>query len=373
MTNPVFEKIKKNFGFGFMRIRTVNDKIDFDNATQMIDKFMDSGFNYFDTAHSYLKRRSQTTLKRCLTSRYPRESYVLADKLSSPFFEKEEDIRPLFQQQLDECGVEYFDIYLMHAQDRYSYEKYKKCGAYDVVAELKEQGKIKCFGISFHDKAEVLDKILTENPQIEVVQIQFNYADFDDASVESEKCYNVCRKHNKPIIVMEPVKGGMLARVPEEAQKVIDALGGGSAASYALRFAASYDGVFMVLSGMTNMDIMNENIGFMSDFKPLNDAEYDAINKVRDILKNQKMIACTACGYCLDGCPAKIRIPELFACMNNKKVWNLWNTEYYYDMHTKGAGKAKDCIGCRKCESICPQHLPISELMKEVSEEYDKE
>lgn len=370
MNNPVFEKIKKNFGFGFMRIRTVDDEIDFDNATQMVDAFMEAGFNYFDTAHMYLKKRSESTLRKCLTSRYPRESYVLADKLSSPFFDTEADIRPLFQKQLAECGVDYFDIYLMHAQDRESFIKYKRCRAYEIALELKKEGKLNCFGISFHDKAEVLEQILTEYPQIEVVQIQFNYADFDDAAIESKKCYDVCRKFGKPVIVMEPIKGGMLARLPDEAEAIFHELGG-TAASFALRFAASFDGVIMVLSGMTNMDIMNKNIEFMSNFEPLSQEEFEAVDKVRNIFRNQKMIACTACNYCTDGCPKNIRIPELFACMNGKKVWNLWNTGYYYGIHTHDGGKASDCIACKKCENACPQHLPISELMKEVSAEFD--
>lgn len=368
-----FENVKKNFGFGCMRLPRKGPLIDHAEFSKMIDAFMEAGFNYFDTAHGYMEMRSETALKKCLTSRYPRESYILVDKLSDGFFKKESQIRPFFEKQLKACGVEYFDFYLMHAQNATNFEKYKACRAYETAFELKAEGKIRHVGLSFHDKANVLEQILTEYPEIEVVQIQFNYLDYEDESVEGRKCYEVCRKFNKPVIVMEPVKGGSLVNLPDEAKQVLADLNGGSPASYAIRFAASFEGIFMVLSGMGNMDMLTENIGFMKDFKPFTDEEYAAVRKVCDIMNAQNLIPCTACRYCVDGCPVNIPIPELFACMNDKKQFKNWNADYYYkEVHTKEKGKASDCIGCGKCEAACPQHLPIRKLLKDVAKEFGK-
>ena len=373
MSNKFFSEIKKNFGFGCMRLPMKNNEVDYAEFTKMVDTFIENGFNYFDTAHGYVSGKSETALRDCLTSRYPRSAYILTDKLSTHHFNKQEEIRPLFESQLAACGVEYFDFYLMHAQDANIYEKYKKLHAYETALEFKKEGKIKHFGISFHDKADVLDKILTEYPQVEVVQIQFNYVDYEDASVESRKCYEVCEKHGKPVIVMEPVKGGSLVQLPDAAKEILDGLHGGSPASYAIRFAASFPNVMTVLSGMGDMDMMSENIGFMKDFVPLNDTEKKAIEQVCEIFRSQNLIPCTACRYCTERCPQNISIPDLFACLNAKKQFNNWNTDYYYEnIHTKNGGKASDCIKCGKCEQICPQHLEIRRLLIDVANEFDK-
>ena len=233
----------------------------------MVDTILEQGFNYFDIAHGYLNGKSELALKECLTSRHKREEYILTDKLTMPYFNKQEDIRPFFESQLEACGVEYFDFYLMHAQSKDIFAHFKKCHAYETALELKEEGKICHFGISFHDKAEVLEEILKEYPQIEVVQIQFNYVDYEDPAVESRKCYEVCRKYNKPAIIMEPVKGGNLVNLPEDAKKILDDLHGGSTASYAVRFAASFEGVMMVLSGMSNLEQMKDNLSYMKEFE----------------------------------------------------------------------------------------------------------
>lgn len=366
------ENIKKNFGFGCMRLPTVGEEIDYAAFSKMIDTFMESGFNYFDTAHVYHGGKSETALRDCLVKRYPRENFVFVDKLSTHCFTKQEEIRPLFEKQLESCGLEYFDIYLMHAQNVTIYEKFKSCQAYETALQFLAEGKIKHFGISFHDKAEVLEQILTEYPQVEVVQLQFNYVDYDDPSVESRKCYEVCRKYGKPVIVMEPVKGGSLVNLPKEALDVLKEAGNGSPASFAIRFAAGFDGIMMVLSGMSNMQQLEDNISYMKDFVPLSEAEQKAIKKVCDIFHSMDLIPCTACRYCVDGCPKKILIPDLFACMNAKKQFENWNTGYYYhNVHTAKNGKASDCIGCGKCEAICPQKLPIRTLLKDVAAAFE--
>ena len=369
-----FEKIKGNFGFGCMRLPMKDGEVDTDEFSRMVDAFLEAGFNYFDTAHGYLDGKSETALRESLTSRYPRERYVLTNKLSSHFFNSQEEIRPLFRKQLEACGVEYFDFYLMHAQNKDVFEKYKRCRAYETALELRDEGKIRHMGLSFHDKAVVLDQILTEYPQVEVVQIQLNYVDFEDPSVESRKCLEVCRAHGKPAIIMEPVKGGSLVNLPQEAQWVFDALKGGSYASYAIRFAASQEGVMMVLSGMGNMDMMRDNVSYMRDFKPLDDREREAVAEVCTIFRSQGLIPCTACRYCTERCPKGIDIPALFACMNRKKVFNNWNSVYYYQNVLTGNGtKASDCLKCGRCEEICSQHLKIRELLTEVAAEFEKE
>lgn len=367
-----FDNVKKNFGFGCLRLPMRDGEVDTAAFSRMVDAFLDAGFNYFDTARSYLDGKSETALKACLTSRHPRERYILTDKLTHGFFQTEADIRPLFESQLEACGVDYFDFYLMHAQNTQYFREFKACRAYETAFALKEEGKIRHVGISFHDRAEVLEQILNEYPQIEVVQIQFNYADYEDAAVESRKCYEVCVRRGKPVFVMEPVKGGVLANLPAEGKAILDALDGGSPASYAIRFAASFPGIRMVLSGMSNMEQLTDNLSFMRDFQPLNEAEMEAIGKVRDVFRSLNLIGCTACRYCVAGCPQNILIPELFGAMNAKRAYNDWNSGWYYTVHTQDNGKASDCVQCGNCEQTCPQHLPIRSLLKQVAETFEK-
>ncbi len=362
----------KKLAFGCMRLPMKDSEVDYDEFNKMIDYFIENGFNYFDTAHGYINGKSEIAIRECLSKRYERDKFVLTDKLTQNYFQKEEDIIPFFENQLKWCGVEYFDYYLMHAQDKGNYNHFIECNAYEVAKKLKEKGKIKHLGISFHDSADFLEKILKEHPEIEIVQIQLNYVDYESASVQSKECYEVCRKYNKPVLVMEPVKGGGLVNLPEKAKKEFDKLNSNlSYASYAIRFAASLDGVYKVLSGMSNFEQMKDNVSYMKEFVPLNEKEYETINNVTKILKNIGGIPCTSCRYCVEGCPKKITIPDLFSCYNAKKQFNDWNSGMYYRISTREKGKASDCIKCGKCEKVCPQHLKIRELLEEVAKTFE--
>lgn len=367
------EGVKKKFGFGCMRLPMKGDEVDVAQMNQMVDYYLENGFNYFDTAHGYLQGKSEKALKTCLTDRYSRDAYILTNKLTNFYFKTNEEIRPFFEQQLKDCGVTYFDYYLMHAQSEEIFKHFKKCRAYEKAFELKAEGKIKHVGISFHDRAEVLEQILNEYPQIEVVQIQFNYLDYEDPAVESRKYYEVCCKHGKPVIVMEPVKGGNLVNLPPEAKQVLEDLHGGSPASYAIRFAAGFSGIKMVLSGMSSIEQMQDNVSYMKEFEPLSETELKAVEQVCAIIRGKNLIPCTACRYCVEGCPKKISIPDLFACMNTKQLYHDWNADYYYNVvHTANKGKASDCIKCGKCEKACPQHLEIRKLLEQVAAEFEK-
>lgn len=367
----LFPEVKKNFGFGCMRLPMNGEEVDIPQVCEMVDSFITAGFNYFDTAHGYISQKSEPALREALVKRYPREKFILTNKLSNPYFKTNEEIRPLFESQLEACGVDYFDFYLMHAQNANSFKKFKECKAYETAFELKAEGKVRHVGISFHDSAEVLDQILTEYPQLECVQIQFNYIDYEDSNVQSRLCYEVCRKHNKPMIIMEPVKGGSLAGLPDEAEKVLAPFGG-SSASFAIRYAASFEGVFMVLSGMSDTEQMNDNLSFMTDFKPLTDAEFSAIEKVTEIIKGMDVIQCTACSYCTDGCPKNIPIPSIFKIVNSSKRYKNYGAKWWYGFTVGGnRGKSSDCIECGQCESACPQKLPIIELLKKAKEELE--
>ena len=358
-----FPEIKKNFGFGCMRFPTVDDEVDTDAVTQMVDTFLQAGFNYFDTAMFYHGGKSELVLKQCLTSRYPRDRFVLTDKLSVHSFKHRDEIIPMFEKQLEKCGVEYFDFYFYHALNAQRHARFTQERVYEIGKQLLEQGRFRHLGMSFHDSAEVLDEILTQHPEIEVVQLQLNYVDWIDPKIQSEKCWQVCRKHGKPVMVMEPVKGGALANLPEEAVKLMK---DGSPASYALRFAAGCQDVVMVLSGMSDLQQVLDNIRTMTDFRPLTQEEHQMLEQVRTIYQGQNKIPCTACRYCVDGCPAGLDIPELFACLNAKHQKEEDPERRYAALPVK----ADACVGCGHCEGVCPQKLSIRRLLKDVTEAF---
>ncbi len=367
----------KKLGFGLMRLPLLDasdtTKIDHETVNGMVDAFLDAGFTYFDTAAPYHGSHSETAFRECVAKRYPREAYTVTDKLSLFMVSEADKIEGFFADQLTRCGVDYFDYYLLHAMNRERVELAERIGAFDFVAEKKAQGKIRHIGFSFHDSAEVLDEILTKYPWMEIVQLQLNYIDWEDADIQSRACYEVCVKHGKPVIVMEPVKGGLLASAAPEAEALLRAEQPAlSTASWAIRFAASLENVVMVLSGMSTPGQMADNLSYMRDFRPLTEAERAALAGAAEIIKSKETIACTACRYCVEGCPQKISIPEYFKMMNNLSKFGPDSLDSVKGSYTlalnSGKGKASDCVGCGQCEGQCPQRLPIIELLRGVAD-----
>ena len=371
-------EFKGRFGFGAMRLPMKGSEPDYEMVCELFDAFLDAGLNYFDTAHVYLGGKSEIALRECLVKRHPRESFFLVDKLTHDTFKDPASIRKTFQDELDACGVDYFDILLAHAVDRIHYPMYVRQGVFEVAQELVAEGRARHFGISFHDSPELLEQILDEQPEIECVQLQINYEDWESPSIQSRRLYEICTERNIPVIVMEPCKGGVLVNLPEAAQKIVDEMDNPvklSNAGLALRFCATWPNVCMVLSGMNTMEQVEDNVRSMGgDPAPLSEVQLASLQEVHESFQTLGMIACTACHYCTDGCPRHIQIPELFADYNSKKVFGGWNAGYYYNhVHTgNGHGKASDCIRCRKCERECPQSLPITDLLKEVAATFEE-
>ena len=375
----IFNNAKK-LGFGLMRLPRLdpNDEgsIDLEQTKQMVDTFLQRGFTYFDTAWMYCAFKSENAVKEALTSRHPRESYTLATKLHAAYIHSLDDRDAIFNTQREKTGVEYFDYYLLHDVGAEHYEIYKKYDCFAWIAEKKRQGLIKHMGFSFHDTAEVLDKILTEHPEMEFVQLQINYLDWDSEGVQSRKCYEVATRHGKPVIVMEPVKGGTLAKLPAAAEALLrQADPGASIPSWAVRFAASLPNVKMVLSGMSSTEQLLDNTGYMQDFAPLTQQEQAVIAQVVGIINASIAIPCTGCSYCTEGCPMHIAIPKYFSLYNAEiqelKEKDFTSQSTYYGNLTLTFGKASDCIACGQCESVCPQHLPIIENLKRVAKQFE--
>ena len=365
----------KKLAFGLMRLPLLDENdatsIDIERVKGMVDMFMEQGFNYFDTAAPYHGKHSEIAFREAVVKRYPREAYTVTDKLSLFMIDKAEDIPKFFDDQLERLGVEYMDIYLLHAMDEELDAKAKKFQAFEFAAQKKKEGKIKHIGFSFHDTAEVLDKMLTEHPEVEYVQLQINYLDWEDEKVQSRKCYEVAVKHGKKVLVMEPVKGGALAKVSPSVEKMMrDYNPDASPASWAVRFCASLENVVMVLSGMSNEEQIADNTSFMKDFKPLRKEELEILVQAAEIIRNDIAVPCTGCAYCVEDCPQKIAIPDYFKIYNHLKQFQGTSEKWDKQKYAKKAeerGKASDCIECGLCEGHCPQHLQIRALLKDVA------
>ena len=375
-------KPEKKLGFGLMRL-PLNDPnnaadVDVEQVKKMVDLFMERGFTYFDTAWMYNGFASENVAKEALTSRYPRESFTLATKLHAGFFNSFEDRDKIFNQQLEKTGAGYFDYYLLHGIEESMLGKYEEFDCFNWLLEKKKQGLVRHAGFSYHDTPELLDQILTKHPEMEFVQLQINYLDWESKWIQSKKCYEVAEKHGKPVIVMEPVKGGTLASLPSEAAALFNESNPeASAASWAIRFAASLPNVMVVLSGMSTLEQLDNNTSYMEDFVPLNEEEKALCHKAADIINGQITIPCTACHYCTEGCPMHICIPEYFSLYNEDMRENLevkgWTINFTnYEKLTEKNGKASECIGCGQCEGVCPQHLTIIDFLKDVAAHYER-
>lgn len=374
----------KKLGFGLMRLPLKDQNnpasIDLDAVNQMVDAFLERGFTYFDTAYMYHGGQSEKAIREALVKRHDRNKFTLATKLPSMFLKNEGDQERIFEEQLENCGVEYFDYYLLHNLNVSYYEAVKRFDSFAFVQKKKEEGKIRHMGFSFHDTPELLDEILTAHPETEFVQLQINYMDWESQSVQSRRCWEIARKHGKPVIVMEPVKGGMLAALPEKAEQLLKGhQPEQSLPSWAIRFAAGLEGVMMVLSGMSNMEQLLDNTGYMQNFEPLSEDEQALLQQVVKSIQETIAIPCTACEYCVKGCPKNIAIPKYFSMynMDNREKLrtgdpNRWTiNELYYTNMAKTFGKASDCIGCKKCEQSCPQHIEITKWLRKVANVFE--
>lgn len=369
MASDYFGKDTPKLGFGLMRLPNTLGKIDVEQTKKMVDLFLEAGFTYFDTAFVYLG--SEAAARKALVDRYPRDAYTLATKINAALpAQTERSVKKQFTTSLERTGAGYFDYYLLHALMEGNYKKYDKFHIWDFAVEQKEKGLIKHIGFSFHGGPKLLDELLTLHPEVDFVQLQLNYADWEDRSIASRANYEVARRHNKAVTVMEPVKGGRLADPPKEVCALFDAYApGASYASWAIRFAASLDGILTVLSGMSNVGQMEDNLSYMRDFKPLNEEEQEIIRQAQRIMGNAATVPCTACRYCTEGCPQQIPIPDVFRALN-KRLGNgqLQEAVAEYNSVTQEGHRASNCIECRQCEEACPQHIPITEKLKQAAE-----
>ncbi|MGI6608364.1 MAG: aldo/keto reductase [Erysipelotrichaceae bacterium] len=366
------------FGFGLMRLPIVNNddkQIDMKQFCAMADDFIAAGGTYFDTAYIYHGGNSESAFKEAVVNRYKRDMYTIADKMPMFLVKEENQLEKIFNEQLERCGVEYFDYYLLHSLTQAHIETVEKINAVDFILKKKECGYIKKVGFSFHDTAEVLDKFLTKYPEMEFVQLQINYLDYETDDIQSRKCYEIAAKHNKPVVVMEPVKGGLLAELPEEIARVLKKRDkNASMASWAIRFAASLENVKVVLSGMSNMQQMEDNLSYMREFVSLSDEEKRLILEVGEAVKNYTTIACTKCRYCENNCPMGLAIADYFELYNDYKRYGnafLKTAVERYNKLTVDRAKAGECLECGACEDACPQHLKIRDFLATIASAFE--
>ncbi|NCB94035.1 MAG: 4Fe-4S dicluster domain-containing protein [Clostridia bacterium] len=355
-------------GFGFLRLpledTSDNQSIDWKLMNQLVDLYISKGGTYFDTAYTYLDGMSEYALKKAVVERYDRDKIWIADKLPSWKVASHEDCYRYFEEQRNRCGVTYFDTYLLHWLNKDNYEIAEKYDEFGFLQELKANGRAKKIGFSYHDSAMLLERILTEHPEVDVVQLQINYLDWESPAVEARKCYEVAKKHNKPVIVMEPVKGGTLAKLPKQTEACFEKYNAKeSPASYAIRFVQSLENVEVVLSGMNAVTQMNDN---MRDMPALDQKERDMLDKVCEIIREKTAVPCTGCRYCVAGCPKGIVIPQIFSIYNEYYRYpeEDWKITPKYTELTLESGKASECITCKKCENSCPQHIEITSWLK---------
>ncbi|MBP5595128.1 MAG: aldo/keto reductase [Pseudobutyrivibrio sp.] len=376
MAERYFGENTPKLGFGLMRLPKEKDnptKIDIERTKDMVDMFMKAGLTYFDTAFVYDGGESEKAAKLALVDRYPRESYTLATKLASFAAHDEASAKQELLTSLERTGAGYIDYYLLHALQEGNYKKYDEWHLWDYVKEMKEKGLIKHWGFSFHSTPERLDELLTAHPDAEFVQLQINYADWNNPDVQSRACYEVARKHGKSIVVMEPIKGGTLANPPKAVRDLLKSANPNlSVASWAIRFVASLDGIISVLSGMSTEEQMEDNLSYMADFKPLSDEEKQVIKKAQDILDGIDSIPCTSCHYCTDGCPMQIPIPEIFSARNKQLIWEQKEAgQADYDKAVANRGLASACIQCGQCEGVCPQHIDIINRLQDCAAAFE--
>ncbi len=366
----------KKLGLGLMRLPRTdledNTSIDHQALCQMADRFLERGFTHFDTAWFYHGGKSEEAFREAVVKRHPRDSFTVTDKMPFMDLKEEAQLEEIFSQQLERCGVDYFDYYWLHALDAGRYELAKEIRAFDFLERKKAEGKIRHTGFSFHDSAQALDQILAEQPQLEYVQLQINYLDWETENVQSRLCYETARKHNIRVMVMEPVKGGALAQVPPKAEEMLRQLDPSrSAASWGIRFAASLEGVDMVLSGMSDMAQLEDNMDTFSPLQPLANREMEALLQVAQVIHKEIAIPCTACRYCTESCPQSIPIPDYFLLYNDKKTGKRVPGDRFQQL-SQGHGKPSDCVACGQCEAKCPQHLPIIEHLKTAAKLLEK-
>ncbi|WP_330694350.1 aldo/keto reductase [Intestinibacter bartlettii] len=359
-------------GFGFLRLPQITeDKIDFETLNKMVDLFLEKGGKYFDTAYTYLDGNSEIALRECVVKRYLRDSFLICDKLPSWYIKSYEDCNVYFEKQLKRCGVDCFDVYMIHWLNETNYSICEKYDQFKFLRSLKKEGKAKKIGFSYHDNAKLLDKILNDHPEVDYVQLQINYLDWNSPSIESKKCCEVAKAHNKKVIVMEPVKGGALANLPDDATKILKNIHkDDSIASWAIRFAQSIEQVEIVLSGMNSIEQIIDN---MKDIKPLCDYEFEALDNVCKIIESNTAIPCTGCGYCKKDCPMDIAIPKYFSLYNElyRYPHEDWKVKPVYNKITTLNGKPSDCIECKNCENNCPQKIEITSWLKKINSKFN--